>query len=299
MPVTFTTDSYFHIGQMHLIQGKPCQDYATASVFGNIALAVVSDGCSSGGNTDFGSRFIVLAVLAAIRKQNHVLLENPAKAKELKEVVTSKQEEVIRSACETFGLEINDMLATSNYACLTPAGGFIHLRGDGVVACAKKNGEIKMTCYRWNENTPLYPAYSDDDYKSFIDCHGGDPAIKALRIESWEFAADRTLINAKDELVSISEGIQGAFHFYSKEELEGMTFMAVFTDGVMQVGNVVGGGSDFMDWKDVVFQLMSFKSLAGEFAKRRIIRFLKDQQKLGKVPLDDIAYAVVQVTKGD
>ena len=62
------TDHYFHIGDTHLTAGKPCQDYAISSVDNNAAFAVVSDGCSTGGDTDIGSRIIALSTITALRE---------------------------------------------------------------------------------------------------------------------------------------------------------------------------------------------------------------------------------------
>ena len=57
--------------------------------------------------------------------------------------------------------------------------------------------------------------------------------------------------------------------------------VSAVSNGVTQV--------DGMDWRDVVAELLSFKSTEGDFVKRRMNRFLKDCQKHGKGPIDDIA----------
>lgn len=292
--MTFSTDEYFHIGQMHLIKGKPCQDYAFSSVYGSVGFAVVSDGCSKGRYTDIGSRVIALSTASAVKQYASINHGNFANGQKLRENIKLHQESLVRLTRESLDLELDDMIATCGYACLSPAGGFVHLRGDGAIAVVEKNGDINLSSYQWNNNTPLYPAYAEDDYQGFINYHGGDPSRPALKIENWKFIAGK-LSKEGEDLVSISEGINGAFRQFSAEEIQKISFVAVFTDGVMQMGNIVSGEDGFMDWKEVVLQLMSFKNLAGEFAKRRIIRFLKDNHKNGEMPLDDIAYAVVRV----
>jgi len=52
---------------------------------------------------------------------------------------------------------------------------------------------------------------------------------------------------------------------------------------------------DGVDWKDAVVQFLAFKNTAGEFAKRRMIRGIKDANKKGRGPFDDISYAVIGV----
>lgn len=292
----FTTDSYFHIGQMHLTQGKPCQDYAFSSVFGSIGFAVVSDGCSSGRHTDIGSRIFALSAATAVNQYANMPSDFFGIAN-IKSDICRQQEAAAEFAKKSLGLELKDMLATCGYVYLSLSGGFANLRGDGVIAVVYKNGEIKMLSCQWDKNTPFYPAYASDNFKQFINFHGGDASGKVLKVEAWKHSLNE-FVKEKEELVSIADGISGITQKFSPADLENISFVSVFTDGVMQVGNIAGGGGDFLDWKDVVIQLVSFKTYAGEFAKRRIIRFLKDQQKDGKIPLDDIAYAVVMIEKG-
>ncbi len=62
----FHTDHHFIIGHGHLADGKPCQDYTLSGLVGGGAYAVVSDGCSSAGQTDIGSRIIAITTGNAI-----------------------------------------------------------------------------------------------------------------------------------------------------------------------------------------------------------------------------------------
>ena len=64
----FYVDDYFHIGQMHLGSGKPCQDYSFSGIIDEGAFAIVSDGCSTGRHTDVGARIIVLSTVNAIQR---------------------------------------------------------------------------------------------------------------------------------------------------------------------------------------------------------------------------------------
>ena len=87
--------------------------------------------------------------------------------------------------------------------------------------------------------------------------------------------------------MSLAEGIGAVTIPIRPEELGDLEFLAVFSDGVTQI--------DGLDWKDAVVQLLAFKTTEGEFAKRRMIRLIKDAQAKGKGPVDDIAYAVVRI----
>jgi hypothetical protein len=276
----FATDYYFHIGYAHLTSGKPCQDYALSGVHKTIAYAIAADGCSTGGHTDVGSRILALATAQAVR-------ELPVRYSGVKikpyDIGIVQQGQMFNSML-TLGLSREDMLATCIYAYLEPGGGFVHLQGDGVVAIQLVNGETHLLRYDWVGNMPLYPAYAVDNYAGFISAHGGDVTEKKLLKQHWIYYPDGGSEQLQTQDYTLGEGILGVTLPLMSEELDAV---AVFTDGVTQVEGV--------DWKDAAMGLLSFKTFGGEFAKRRMIRFIKDCQKVSKGPVDDISYAVIKV----
>lgn len=278
-------DHYFHAGVMHTGNGKSCQDYAISGNFGEATFGIVSDGCSSGGNTDIGSRIISLATASAIREHWKTTLEMAIQEINLRRRVTTSE---IR---QLLGLEVKDMLATCLYIYLTPQGGFAYIVGDGVIAFLNKKGDIHMSCFEWNKNMPFYPAYAEDHYASFIDAHGGDLSALVLTREDWQFLSEKNeYLERGKTFHSIEDGIRGIIFPISVEAINDIAFVAVFTDGVKQV--------DGIEWRSVVKELLSFKSLAGEFAKRRMIRFIQNCRKSGRGPIDDIAYSVIRISDG-
>ena len=126
---------------------------------------------------------------------------------------------------------------------------------------------------------------------SFIQAHGGDINEKRLTKECWEYSSDGELLQLPSEEFTLGEGICGVTQPIPQDVLETTDCIAVFSDGVTQI--------EGLDWKDAVVELLAFKTTEGEFAKRRMIRFIRDAQKDSKGPLDDIAYAVVRVIPSD
>lgn len=287
-PLLFS-DHHFCIGNQHLRQGKPCQDYALSGSENDGAFAIVSDGCSTGRNTDIGARIVTLSAAMAIKNLNigaRYSFEacNPQK-------ISVQQQFIIGGAKQMFGISREDLLATCVYAYLTPYGGFAHLAGDGVIAWKRNDGIIVMTRYDWDGNMPLYPIYADDHYVSFVRGHGGKSEAKVLAKETWRYASNK-FEQVANERLTLEQGIGGITDFFSaKEAQQSLRFLAVFSDGVTQVHDV--------DWKDAVVQLLNFKNIAGDFAKRRMIRFIQDIEKDKSFPSDDIAYAVIRVNEND
>lgn len=281
----FATDSYFHIGKAHLNSGKPCQDYALADIYYEAALAIVSDGCSTGGKTDVGARILTLCTATAIRDHwaaNHTMQEQDAVLE-----IAMRQKVGIVGARSMLGLNFNDTFATCLYQYMTPAGGLVHVLGDGVTAEEDVSGCITMCRYAWADNRPFYPAYAEDHFAGFIKDHGGEVNANRLRKECWQYTVELGYIQLPSQEITLGEGMGGITTHYSPEMLRSLKFIAVFSDGATQI--------DGIDWKDVVVQALAFKASQGEFAKRRMRGLIQESQKNGKGPIDDIAYAVTRI----
>jgi hypothetical protein len=280
------TDAFFVIGASHSQGGKPCQDYAVSGILPDgSAYAVVSDGCSTGGRTDVGSRLVALSMAQAIQQQ--LTTSKHVKAKYRIEQLAMQQRFVAASSGNMLGCINDDLLATCLYVYASPKGGFAHIRGDGILAWQEFDGSIKAIRFDWNPDNPssaapFYPAYAADNCAGFVAYYGGDLDAIVLRSEQWEMLAGETeFVLAETVDYTLSQGIRGPVVPLTPD----MKFVAVFTDGVTQIEGV--------DWKDAVAQLLSFKTTAGDFAKRRMNRVVRESQKIGHGPLDDLAYAVV------
>ncbi len=279
-----TTDHYFSIGQAHLGQGSPCQDFAISGVVDDVAFAIVADGCSTGGHTDVGSRMVALSTAQAIREY-----ANKRMTAHTLGLIRTQQQAVMISTRRMLGLQQKDMLATCAFALVFPRNGFVHLQGDGVVAFKFTSGHVRMHRYDWAGNCPAYLAYAEDNYTGFIAAQGGDPAAIKLNGESWDYMPGHDFSIREPEDYALSEGIKGVTLPFDEYLNDGLEFVAVFSDGVTQI--------EGQDWKQAVVDLLAFKSVNGEFAKRRMIRHIKDSQKSGRGPMDDIAYSVIRVEK--
>ncbi|NTW13439.1 MAG: protein phosphatase 2C domain-containing protein [Candidatus Moranbacteria bacterium] len=281
MSTIFSTDHYFHIGEWHSHAGKPCQDHALSEVGSRSAFISIADGCSSGKETDIGARILNLSTLAALREETH-------SHENLSEVgagrIAMRQELLLEQAGNLLGLKEDDLLATCLHAALNEDGGYVSVQGDGVVAIKFHDGRLLLRRFEWANNMPFYPAYRSRRLQDFISAHGGD--VDALRFSEtiwtgngaggWE---QETVLEHR-----IRDGIEGIVIPLARgEEIE---FVALFSDGVTQMKE--------LDWKEAVCRFTAFKSTAGEFLKRRMIRAIGESERAGGGPLDDIACAIIR-----
>lgn len=282
----FYGDSFFHIGQAHLTTGKPCQDYALADAGIDVAYAIVADGCSSGKRTDIGARIVALTTLTAIRQAEKKQTILPAEQFFLQ--VDDWREQALETTQVLLGVTPLDLLATCVSIMLTPGGGYVRVEGDGVVAIKYHTGAIRIFRFDWNNNMPFYPVYRILGMQLFVKAHGGVATEECLREEVWLWDGVGQCIQEQVIMHSVQEGITGINLMLEAEVLaKEIACVAVFSDGVCQI--------DGMAWQDAVREFLAFKNMAGEFAKRRMIRGIKDLHKIGRGPMDDIAYAVIRV----
>lgn len=263
----FAVDSYFSIGAAHVVAGSPCQDYAVSGADRDWVCAVVSDGCSTGGRTDVGSRIVGLATIEACRIAPSRL------------AITANQNYILAITRDGLGLRKNDLLATCLYVRVDGQGAYFHLQGDGVIATKRSDGSIAMTRFDWANNTPFYPAYTPNgDEEAFFAAHGGR--------ESFGLIAECLDQNGASEKLSFTatEGVNGISFWIDLNKVE---FAAVFSDGVTQI--------DGVNWEDAVTELMNFKNVTGEFVKRRSMAALRKFKETGKGPVDDFSMAVIHV----
>ena len=279
----YKTNHTFHIGAQHLSLGKPCQDYAQSGTLNeSTAYAIVSDGCSSGGETDIGARIVALATKRALEENAHL----PNITVERINVVRDAYIETYR---RTLGLEHRDLLATSLWALITPNGVLAHITGDGVLAMQYELDTLVYE-FSWADNKPYYPAYRLGNIDpGFVIAHQDNPLPLTASV-------------TYAKLVSMSGLRDGAFTEYSVEVgMTGVTIKKQLPEQDDELGRLIGislfsDGLTQVDTYETVAaaqELTSFKSTQGDFLVRRMNKFLQESRKVGRGPIDDIACASI------
>ena len=268
----YTVDSYFQIGQVHLRTGVPCQDYADVNISEDRAQIVVSDGCSTAGKTDIGSRL-------AVRSR----LYNPSADASIEHMIALKV---------MLSLDLRDLYSTCLYAYINKEGrGNINISGDGVVVFKCKNNKLIAFKYEWEDNRPYYTIYSCSKQltESFIQDHGGDKYAFKFKKETWKYE-DGTWGQDSYGWYTLDEGMTGVNIELSEEliEKEEIEYIALFTDGLVNFTD--------LSWKDACVDLLDFKSTAGVFLKRNMIFILREIQKEHMMK-DDIAGAIIHIMR--
>ena len=277
MPIL--TDHAFHVGEQHLRQGKPCQDFAlSGALTDTVSYATISDGCSSGGQTDIGARLVALATERALR-------ESVACGDYSAESVNSERNLYIETYRRTLQLPVEDMLATSLWATMDEREVSVNITGDGAFALLLEVGSPVLYEITWDKNAPYYPAYRLGGLDTSFKQHQTNPT--PLSITKRWIGADEEVCVSTDEHY-IEPSMNGLGFVFSKESglfPSPIIGVGIFSDGVTQV--------DAYTTEETIIALTSFKTVKGQFFTRRMNRFLQDVKKTGRGPLDDIAGAVL------
>jgi len=215
------SDSYFTIGDLHIRSGKPCQDYSIARVMEDRAIAIVSDGCSSGGLVDVGARILAHAMLSSYIEHQAVNI-------------------VVDTLRKMMRLEWEDMLATLVYVYIEPSCSRLVFFGDGS-AVINYVDHTELILVKYESGAPYYYSYklsnNYDDYLtmqcqkkiSVMTCIDSNLTMKEITPEE---ASSGIFIELEDNLVSVtifSDGISSFTNVDWMEACEELTYFKNMT----------------------------------------------------------------------
>jgi hypothetical protein len=272
-------DVFFTIGSTH----KICQDYAVGVKDDpEHPFVIVSDGCSSAPDTDFGSRLIVKAA------QPHV-------NKECFNDIDAFLYGVLSNAstfCRTLQLPDESLCATLLVARINENNFETLVVGDGlVVAKSRRDGMIYVCDYEFKSGAPYYLRYelNEDIKKSYFDEFGQEGSCRSYCIEP----------DGK-----ISEEKELPFDFGPDK----IFFQNLFPISEWEsVGVISDGANSFVKQKltsttktnepvanfEIVKEVMAFKGYTGEFVQRRCNRAFKSFRDQGMQNCDDFSIGVI------
>lgn len=243
------SDACFWIGKTH----KVCQDYARAGLTRDGSpYAIVSDGCSSSPDTDFGAR--LLAVAAEVQLQAGVMPN------------AERTVEMLRCNLEWHGLSSRCFDATLITALLDKDQVRVRMWGDGVIAARRRDGKIAVCTVDHTKNAPGYLSYllDKDRQRDYFAEFGNE-----YRVTRWS--------SANEEGWVADIGIEAPLKDWSFG-VNDYDLVAVLSDGVQtfQCLSQTETSRQLIDVpsEEVLRELLDVKSVRGEFIQRRTHKFL-------------------------
>lgn len=276
------TDVFFTMGTTH----KICQDYAIARNHETSPLVLLSDGCSSAPDTDFGSRLLVKAAEPNVYEKSFECRTDPF----LRSTLTNAH-----TFCRTLQLPDESLCATLLVARIE--GNFFKTLcvGDGVVAARHNSGAIFVYEYQFESGAPYYlryeidPKIKEDYFKQF-----GKKGKQLFYTVDPKGVVDST----KETPLPFDET---TVCFEECFELDEFDLVAIFSDGVSsfvkQSVTSTTKQNVAVPTIDIVKEILSFKGFTGDFVQRRCQRAFKTFRENHYQNCDDFSVAVIAKDK--
>jgi hypothetical protein len=258
------SDSFFSIGSTHEV----CQDYArNGMVNGGLQYAIISDGCSSSPDTDFGARILTMNTVELLSRD-----------------IEFNGNTLIQKAKESTILPISQRCLDATLLMAYHANNLLTIRisGDGVIIFKFNGGDIKYIDCEYPKGAPAYLSYflNSDRKEQYLKEYGDSMQMKYFGLHTNtpfhvntynEFMCD-------DNLKTLCYAGNGQ---YIEMVLLCSDGVHSFTDGINPI-----------PVKDVITKIADIRNYKGNFIKRNMKFFLQREcKKLGWSHTDDLSVA--------
>jgi len=274
----YYVDSYFEIGSSHDI----CQDYSATYVDDDIALAAVSDGCSSShqlcGTTDIGARAYVWSILrgGAINDYIRFMTEHPTKPEEIARVIGNHAFRYAEAVKTTLGLLTYSLDATLGLAWVRNGKATVIAFGDLDFVVKTKDMPLPVLhSIVYDSGAPYYLTYDYDCSRglSYTKEFEGCP-VKLVKttIDDGDATSEQITSSVQDLGDSPSEWRKNCiFHF------ENVDWIVLFTDGLRSFQKEIDESPGLVNMSEntIAQHLTKFKNPKGRYVLRRMNMFRK------------------------
>jgi len=270
-----SADVYFSIGSAHQV----CQDHAIA----HDDFIVLSDGCSSAKDSDWGARFLTQAASNILKQTKPTDLGAFSK-----NVLLAAQSYANK-------LEIHEdcLAATLLYAYVKDRAIKAFIIGDGyIIARNKIKNNIIIISHNFDTGAPWYLYYTlNDDLKNgYINKFGnGKFIINKIIMDAKASENDSLLLDANVGMATIG-------YTFPLDEFD---IVGVASDGlksfIQHNKTNTSITTKSIELGEVLKKLLNFKTLSGQFVHRRCQRFLKDFAADNIKHTDDFSLGVLHM----
>lgn len=269
MPVE-NLDWYFTIAKQHIV----CEDYALIG-WEPIPYAIVCDGCSSSEHTDLGSRILAWSAKKALQQYG---LNSGHPTLTYSDVGYAVIENA-RASIDHLDLNASCLDATLLMGFYVDGCCYVYVYGDGYVMTVDASGKLTCRKVSYEKNMPYYLTYWVDKGRKdlYISINEGENEVMALT----------EYVDEQERISRMSYDAPLVFTFPEKE----YRLVTLASDGVSSLLSVEE--NEKVPVKEVLEQLVAYKTTKGEFVKRRTKRMLKNYSKRDISPTDDLSIATM------
>ena len=269
-------DQHFLKGRSHHV----CEDYALSQVFEyrskQYAIAIVSDGCSSSDNTDFGSRILSTEYLNNVKSGMYYFVNNSHDVNPYQifkaNTITSASKIV-----SLMGLNRHVLDATVISALTDGETIWLNFYGDGVIRITYEDETFVEYSCEFESNAPYYMSY-------YLD---------PVRNENYLKEFSRNIVISKSNNSGVYEVLNStvldlnqSFIISAEKRIKSIS---VSSDGI---DTFVKDQRNPINMKN---KFNEFKNFTGEFVKRRLSAIDRECKVNNINYMDDISLAAIHV----
>lgn len=270
-------DSFFTIGTTH----KVCQDYVLHGNVNGNPYVILSDGCSTAVDSDFGSRLLCKSCEPLIYAPDYN--------------INSMLDGITRNAhtfSRALNLEDDSLCATLVFAKIEEEKFRVFSVGDCVIGAKKKDGTLEIVEYEFVSGAPYYLRYEIQNVKKgYFEQFGKKVVRKSYWIKGSEISTVEIRSFDLDQI------------FFAEEfPCEQYEFVAVMSDGARSFLKTVTTNTTKQNIAvgplQTLKELLAFKGYFGEFVNRRCQKAFKQFKEQGIFNYDDFSLGVISSKDG-
>jgi hypothetical protein len=236
---------------------------------------MVSDGCSSSEDTDFGSRILCKAAESAIKLLHSGEIDVPL-VRPL-DHVSNIANSIASNVLESYGRMLTPYALDCTLLVAYRHSDAFHViaTGDGVVAARRNDGTLDIRVIEYAGNAPIYMNYLNNQER-----------LDGLR-RTFDCTKRIYFLSEDGQDTHISKNIEEYYEFPFSE----YSSVAVMTDGVLSFKRLSEDEKSYerVDVQNIVSRLMSFDQTLSGFIERQCKDFRFDCSLLHMIHKDDVA----------
>jgi serine/threonine protein phosphatase PrpC len=271
MPIE-NLDYYFAIARQH----TACEDYAIAGT-SPIPYIIVCDGCSTSPMTDIGARILAASAKKSLQEYfaaDHTGLPSYG---DFGYTTINRARHII----DLLGLESTCLDATLLAAIPYHNEIHVYVYGDGYIITVNTQHELSYIQLSYIQNMPYYLTYWIDKGRRDLYLQANQEGKDAMTV-----LAQR---GKQEEVRKMNSDTPLVFMFGMNEYL----YVALASDGVSSF--FAAEENKKIAVREILTQIVSYKTTKGDFVKRRAKRMFKEYEKQGIYPTDDVSIATLLI----
>ena len=268
-------DCYFTIAKQHII----CEDYAISEMAPTPHL-IVCDGCSSSRNSDIGARILATSAKKSLGEciEENSSIKLPSYG-DFGYAIMNRA----RHVTELLGLASTCLDATLLLAMSYHGNLYVYVYGDGYIVTVNREGELAYIKFSYEKNMPYYLMYWIDKTRRELYLMNNRDGKDVVTITEYH--------DGQENISQMDCDSPLMFTFVMNE----YRLLALTSDGASSFLSVEDNRK--IPVKDILEQLVAYKTTKGDFVKRRTRRMIKNYEKQGIYPTDDLSIATLLISR--